>query len=206
MVATITFYDEDNFPFEGLVQTTVDDTLRDILYAWQDNGLAGSHPVTTGGFSGSVPPGGTAGFSGTSYTYGDGTTGISFEVTGQLYYYFSPLTGTVPGATNHTLYGSIDTITIGAGLDASGVTTEAITFTFDDPIVGALAEGRTNDVHDVIWGLMNGSVTGATDSLGTISTGGLIDRLEDNGIDVDDVFADIVGLSPFAESELLLAA
>jgi len=200
-------YDEDNFPFDGLVQTTVNDSLRDILYAWQDFGLAGSHPVTTGGFSGSVP-GGNPSFSGTQYTYSIDSAGTSFHVTGELYYYFSGVSGpNVPGAVNHTLYGRIDTITIGAGTDSGGVTDQAITFDFTcDPIDGELLDGRTNDVHDTIWGLMNGSVTGATDGLLTVSTGGLIDRLEDRGIDVDDVFADIVGEPCGCGSELLLAA
>lgn len=198
MTATIPFYDEDVFP-GGL---DVSDTLRDVLYEWQNNGLAGSHPANTGGFF----PGP---FSGTSYSYGDATLGYSFQVTGDLNYYFAGVSEpTVPGATNHTLYGEIDTITIGAGLDdvTGEVTTPLFTFTFDDPLEGDLLDGRTNVVHDVIWGLMNGSVTGATDSLGTISPGGLIAALEDNGLDVDLSVADLTGSSFLAESELLLAA
>ncbi|RIA46207.1 heme acquisition protein HasA [Hephaestia caeni] len=201
-------YDDANFPLDDFfVQTTVNNTLREILYAWQDNGLAGSHPITTGGFSGSVP-GGNPTFSGTQYTYSIGGSGTSFHVTGELYYYFAGVSQpAVPGATDHTLYGRIDSITIGAGTDSGGVTDQAITFDFScDPIYGALLDGRTNDVHDAIWGLMNGSVTGATDGLLTVSTGGLIDRLEDRDIDVDDVFATIVGAPCGCDSELLLAA
>lgn len=198
MTATISFYDEDEFP-GGL---DASDTLRDVLYEWQDSGLSGSHPTNTGGFYGGTT------FSGTSYSYVNSSGSYSFQVTGDLHYYFAGVSQPpVSGATNHTLYGEIDTITIGAGLDGSGnVTTPIFTFTFDDPLEGDLLDGRTNVVHDVIWGLMNGSVSGATDSLGTISPGGLIAALEDNGLDVDLSVADLTGSSLLAESELLLAA
>ncbi len=191
MTATITDYDESQFP-GGL---DLDDSLLSVLEAWEQSGLAGTHPTNPGGFFG-----GTA-FSGTSYAFNDSSLGYSFEVEAAsgstLNYDFG----------THTLYGSIAQITIGAGLDTSGnVTTPIFEFTFDAALTGTLAQGRTNDVHDTIWGLMNGSVTGATDSIGTISTGGLVDRLVDGGIDVNDSVADIVGASFASESELLLAA
>lgn len=198
MTATISFYDDTEFPFG----TDMSDTLRTVLTEWQDSGLSGSHPTNTGGFFGGTT------FSGTSYSYVSGTGNYSFQVTGDLDYYFAGVSSPpVAGATNHTLYGEIDTITIGGGLDGSGnVTTPIFTFDFDAPLVGDLLDGRTNVVHDVIWGLMNGSVTGATDSLGTISPGGLIDALEDNGLDVDLSVADLTFPSLLSESELLLAA
>ncbi|WP_336963771.1 heme acquisition protein HasA [Sphingobium aquiterrae] len=206
MTVTISFYDEDNFPLDDtFVQTTVDNTNREILYAWQDNGLSGSHPTTTGLFYTNGSP---SGLSGDTFVYSISGQNSSVQVTGNLTYHFGA--AGAPAAETHILYGSIDSITIGAGSDSGGnITSPAITYTFDTPIVGTLAEGRANDVHDVIWGLMNGSVTGASDSIGTVSQGGLINALEENGLDVDvpfDSVADVVGLSAFSESELLLAA
>jgi heme acquisition protein HasA len=203
MTATITDWDEDNFPVDDdLIQTTVDNTIREILYAWQDNGLSGSHPnLATGVFYTNGVP---SGLSGDTFVYSIGGQNSSVTVTGNLTYQFTP---GVPASETHILYGSISSVTIGAGTDAGGnITSPAVTFSFSTPIVGTEAEGRGNDVHDVVWGLMNGSVDGATDSIGTPTQGGLIHALEENGLDVDQVFADAVGLSPLSESELLLAA
>ncbi|MGI9377324.1 MAG: heme acquisition protein HasA [Tsuneonella suprasediminis] len=188
MTATISFYDEDEFP--GSYDLC--DSLNDVLQAWDSSGLAGTHPTNTGGFYG-----GTV-FSGTSYSFVSSSGNYSFQATSA-----SGTTLDYDFAT-HTLHGTLETITIGAGLDSSGnVTTPILTFTFDDPLEGDLSDGRENVVHDVIWGLMNASVDGA-DSSSSVSQGGLIAALEDNGIDVSDSVADIVGVS--CSEELLLAA
>lgn len=81
-----------------------------------------------------------------------------------------------------------------------------ITFTFDQPVVGDVSEGRANDTHDVIWGLMNGSVSGADDRLGSGTHGGLLTALETNGLDVDMSIADLVGHNFATEADLALAA
>lgn len=201
MSAYISDYDEDNFP----LFTSAEDTLRDVLLEFQNSGVAGEHTggANAGGFFGGDS------FNGTSYGYTSTTVdGYAFLATGDLHYYFPPLNGSVgDGPTSHTLWGSLESITLGAGVSNAGVVVDPfITFTFDQPLYGDISEGRTNVVHDIIWGLMNGSVTGASDSLGTISQGGLIAALENNGLDVDVSVADLVGSFAFTETELALAA
>ncbi|ANF58972.1 heme acquisition protein HasA [Halotalea alkalilenta] len=198
MAASISSYDENWFP-DG---TGLNDSLYDVLIAFQNNGLEGSHPNNTGGFYG----GGS--FSGTSYSYVDASLGFAFQATGDLNYYFPPLNGNVgDGPTSHTLWGSIDSITLGGGLNSDGSVADAfITFTFDEAITGDVSEGRTNDVHDVIWGLMNGSVVGADDSIGTGTNGGLVQALIDNGLDVDASIASLVGTASATDADLALAA
>ncbi|MBO1112228.1 heme acquisition protein HasA [Bordetella petrii] len=201
MSATISAYDEDNFPFGY----SADDSVRDVLLEFQNSGVAGEH---TGGPNEGGFFGGNA-FNGTSYGFTSTTVdGYAFLATGDLHYYFPPFNGSVgDGPTAHTLWGTLESITLGSGITSSGAVVDPfVTFTFDDPLYGDIADGRTNVVHDIIWGLMNGSVTGASDSAGTISQGGLIAALEDNGLDVDQAFADLVGSSAATETELALAA
>lgn len=200
MTASISQYDEDYFPSF----TSADDLLRDVLLEFQNSGVAGEHTgvPNEGGFFGGDS------FNGSAYGYTSATVdGYAFLATGDLHYYFPPFNGSVgDGPTSHTLWGTLESITLGAGISNGTVVNPFITFTFDQPLVGDIADGRANVVHDIIWGLMNGSVSGASDSLGTISQGGLIAALEANGLDVDVSVADLVGASTLSDSELLLAA
>ncbi|MCE8037393.1 MULTISPECIES: heme acquisition protein HasA [unclassified Halomonas] len=198
MTASVTHFDE-SFELDGI---NLESTLYDALIEFQQSGLEGSHPANTGGFNGGDM------FNGTSYSYYDADLGFAFQATGQLSYYFPPLNGSPgDGPTSHTLWGEIDTITLGVGLNENSgeVIDQWITFTFDTPITGDVSEGRENDVHDVIWGLMNGSVEGADDSIGTGTNGGLIAALENNGLDPSQVeLADLVGVGA-ASSDLDVA-
>ncbi|VGO10056.1 hypothetical protein AMB3_2456 [plant metagenome] len=202
MSAYISDYDEDFFPDF----TSADDDLRTVLTEFQNNGVQGEHTSAPnyGGFFGGDT------FNGTSYGYTSTLVdGFAFLATGSLSYYFPPLNGSVgDGPVSHTLHGSITSITLGAGVSDTGVVDKPfLTFNFDTPLVGDIADGRTNVVHDVIWGLMNGSVSGASDSLGTVSNGGLLAALQANGLTLDGVsIADLVGASALSETEVALAA
>jgi heme acquisition protein HasA len=154
----------------GNLLDTFDATGADVLEHGEDN---------PGGFFTDGQSTGLSGqyYAGTSTT----TTNYSYSINageGNSLYY---------DITSHTLYGTIESITIGSGLNGDGtVTNELLTLDFsDDPITGTLEEGRTNDVHDVVWGLMNSSTTGASDSAGTVSNGGLQGYLTALGIDLD---------------------
>lgn len=180
--------------------TSVNDTLEDVLLEFEDAGMAGSHPDTTGSFAGSPANAWTPGLAGSSYTYGNATLDYGFQVTGDLYYYFNSVVtpgGAGSGAPDHTLFGRIDEITLYTDSDNDGQFDDNpfLTIDFDStPINGSLAAG--NDVHNVVWNLMQGS------------TSGLEAELIERGIDLTDTVADLVAGSPWAlaESELLLAA
>ncbi|MCD9030776.1 heme acquisition protein HasA [Luteimonas sp. Y-2-2-4F] len=199
MSAYVTQYNETLFPEGGY---TVNDPLFDVLRAFDDSGVAGEHTGVPnyGGFWG-----GDA-FSGTSYGFTSATVdGYAFVATGNLTYDFP----------THTLWGSLESITLGAGVTSTGeVVSPFLTIEFDAALQGTLAEGRANVVHDVLWGLMNGSVDGASDSAGTVSPGGLIAALEDQGVTagttVADLYvpgaADLVGDFAVTETEYALAA
>ncbi|MEI2417010.1 heme acquisition protein HasA [Orrella sp. JC864] len=202
MSAYISDYDEVWFP-DG---TSADNDLRTVLTAFEENGVAGEHTDVPnfGGFFGGD------GFNGSSYGYTSTLVdGFAFLATGDLHYYFPPFNGAPnPDYTPHTLHGTLTSITLGAGVDQAGnVVDPFITFTFDDPLVGNLADGRENVVHDIIWGLMNGSVSGADDSAGTGTQGGLLAALQANGLQLDGVsIADLVGGALATETEWALAA
>lgn len=201
MSVSLILGDDDNFPVVNNVQLTTAASLEEVLNAWENPAMAGSHPDTTGEFSGTADnswPSLIPGLSGDTYTYGNDTLGYAFEVTGDLYYYFNSfITPGGAGQTSdtHVVFGEIETITIStstADIDGTSL------FTFDftgDEIASALSEGDDGDVFEIIYGLMNGS----TDALQTVLS-------TDYGVDLTDSVADLVAASPLAESELLLAA
>ncbi|MFY3161331.1 heme acquisition protein HasA [Achromobacter xylosoxidans] len=200
MSAYISSFDPSHFPYI----TTPDNSLRVVLEMFQDDGVRGEHTgvPNSGGFFG----GGF--FSGTEYGYTSKTVdGYAFVASGDLNYYFPPFSGAkMAGATPHTLWGTLESVTLGAGVDKAGhVVDPFITFTFDTPLHGDLADGRGNVTHDIIWGLMNGSVEGADDRLGSGTHGGLMAALEDNHLDVDMSIADLVAHNFATETDLALA-
>ncbi|MGJ8516434.1 heme acquisition protein HasA [Carnimonas bestiolae] len=168
---------------------TLDDSLKAVLQAFQQSGLEGSHPNNTGGFQGGDM------FSGSSYSYADSELGFAFKAEGDLHYYFPPISGPSQGDNipAHTLWGEIDSITLGGGLNGNGseVIDPLFTIDFSTPIEGALDEGRANDVHDIVYGLMNGSVEGYGDD----NHGGLLAALQDQGVNLDASVADVVGIA-----------
>ncbi|WP_165497322.1 heme acquisition protein HasA [Phytopseudomonas dryadis] len=181
-------YNSNYFP-----STFTGGDLEDLLLAFQDVGVDGEHPANTGGF---YTNGVSSGLSGDTYAFANTGTNFAFSAVGDLAYNFSA----------HALYGTLQQLTLGGGLNADGTVSSAfITFDFGTtPLVATAAEGRDNAVHDVIWGLMNGSVEGATDSAGTPNDGGLLAVLDAAGL-LDDVIV-TTGSAAFSESELLLAA
>ncbi|OBX35931.1 hemophore HasA [Halomonas elongata] len=178
-------YDESNFP-----DSFSSGSLESLLLAFEDEGVAGEHPANTGGFyTDGVDTTGT--LQGDTYAMANNDGAFAFSATGDLSYNF--------GA--HALTGTLETLTLGGGLNNDGtVADDFITFTFDDPIVSENS-GRDNTVHDVIWGLMNGSVEGADDSAGTVNDGGLLAVLDDAGIS-----SDVIGVSATSDADLALAA
>lgn len=198
----ISQYDEAMFPFS----VSVDDSLREVLEAFVDSNVArpDADVLYEGRFEGA-----NSAFHGTKYVFDSvRVEGYAFQVAGDLHYYYPPFNGEAgDGPTPETVWGTLDSITLGASIDSGGdVVDPFVTFTFDDPLYGDLVDGRANVVHDIIWGLVNGSLTGASDSLGTISQGGLLATLQSNGLDVDQMFADLVGIPIFTDIDLALAA
>ncbi|RKF17556.1 hypothetical protein D6851_16520 [Altericroceibacterium spongiae] len=196
MSVSLILGDDDNFTNP----LSVADSLEDVLNAWENPAMAGSHPDTTGEFSGTADNSWSSlipDLSGDAYTYGNDTLGYAFEVTGDLYYFFNDII--TPGGAGqttdtHVVFGEIETITIStsmADIDGSAL------FTFDftgDEITSALSEGQNGDIFEIIDDLMNGS----TDTLQTVLS-------TDYGVNLADSVADLVAASPLSE-ELLLAA
>ncbi len=183
-------YDEDRFPGEF-----VSGTLEELLLEFQEEGIDGEHPDNTGGFyvDGSLSP---DPFSGDTYAFSLDGGDFAFSATGNLTYDFP----------SHTLHGTLEGLSLGGGLNSDGtVDSDFITFTFDEPLVGDLADGRENLVHDVIWGLMNGSVEGFDDSAGTGTQGGLLAVLDDAGILGEAIPASVTGVAA-SEFDFALAA
>lgn len=181
-------YDANEFP----LGFSSGGTLESLLLAYQDTGVPGEHPTNTGGF---YTNGVASGLSGDTYAMSLGDGSFSFSAVGTLSYNFS----------SHSLYGTLQQVTLGGGLNTNGtVSSPLITFDFGNtPLTATAAEGRDNAVHDVIWGLMNGSIEGATDSASTPNDGGLLAVLEAAGL-TDDIIT--TAGSSLSESELLLAA
>ncbi|MCE8025255.1 heme acquisition protein HasA [Billgrantia aerodenitrificans] len=183
-------YDESNFPPVFPPPTT----LEELLVGFEDFGVPGEHPDNTGGFYTSGNP---SGLSGDTYAFSIDGGAFAFSAVGNLAYDFS----------SHTLHGTLEGLTLGGGLNSDGtVSNDFITFTFDDPLVGSLSEGRENVVHDIIWGLMNGSVQGADDSAGTGTQGGLLAVLDDAGLLDDPIPAPTTGVAETSDFDLALAA
>lgn len=200
MTAFISYIDDH------LSAATMEDSLKKMLLAFQSTGAEGEHtdmPNSGGFFGGNM-------FNGTEYAYTSKTVAnYAFVAEGDIHYFFPPFSGHAgDGPTAHTVWGELDSITLGAGVDKAGhVVDPLITFTFDAPIFGDVSEGRGNSVHDIVWGLMNGHVDGgAQDKLGTVSHGGLLVALEENGLHTDYSIADLVAHNFVTETDLALAA
>lgn len=182
-------YDENYFP-----GTFVSGSLESLLLTFQSEGVSGEHPANTGGFyqNGSLS---SNPFAGDTYAMALDGGDFAFSATGSLSYNFG----------DHALTGTLETLTLGGGLNSDGtVADDFITFTFDDPIT-ASHDGRGNEVHDIIWGLMNGSVEGANDSAGTGTNGGLLAVLDDAGLLGDAIPASVTGVSA-SDFDFALAA
>ncbi|MGO1771219.1 heme acquisition protein HasA [Halomonas sp. H2] len=183
-------YDENNFPGEFAVGS-----LESLLLAFQSDGVDGEHPANTGGFyeDGSLS---SNPFSGDTYAMALNGGDFAFSATGDITYDFP----------SHTLHGTLTGLTLGGGLNSDGtVSDDFITFDFNAPLDGDLADGRENAVHDVIWGLMNGSVEG-WDSSSSVSQGGLLAVLDDAGLLGDAIPASATGVQEFSEFDFALAA
>jgi len=167
-------------------------TLEDLLLDFQKSGVPGEHPVNTGGF---YTNGSSSIFSGDTYAFANTASDFAFSAVGDLGYDFA----------QRAVYGTLQQLTLGGGLNDNGtVSSPLITFDFGTtPLTATASQGRDNAVHDVIWGLMNGSVEGATDRAGTPNDGGLLAVLDAAGLS-DDIIT--TAGSSFSESELLLAA
>ncbi|OLU29457.1 hypothetical protein BVH03_10270 [Pseudomonas sp. PA15(2017)] len=170
-------------------------SLEALLLDFETNGAAGEHDsgnpggINTGGF---YTAGVASGLAGDTYAQSNGE-GFAFSAYGSLSYNFAA----------HSLTGTVQSISLGSYLNTDGTVGDPfITFNFDS-LTSGTETGRDNAVHDVIWGLMNGSVQGAEDSAGTVNDGGLLALLDAAGLS-DDIIT--TGSASFSESELLLAA
>ena len=186
-------YDETWFPIDF-----TSGTLESLLLEFQESGAPGEHDdsnpggINTGGF---YTNGFNSGLAGDTYAMANAGGDFAFSATGTLSYNFA----------DHALTGTLESVTLGSFLNDDGtVTNDFITFTFDDPIV-ASHDDRGNEVHDIIWGLMNGSVEGFNDSANTGTNGGLLAVLEDAGIAGDAIPASVTGVAA-SDFDFALAA
>ncbi|HCR97152.1 MAG: heme acquisition protein HasA [Halomonas sp.] len=186
-------YDENNFP-ELFIPGS---SLESLLLEFEESGAPGEHSddnpggINEGGF---FTNGVGSGLAGDTYAMANNEGAFAFSATGDLSYNFA----------DHALTGTLESLTLGSHLLNGEVVNDFITFTFDDPIV-ASHNGRGNEVHDIIWGLMNGSVEGADDSAGTGTNGGLLAVLDDAGLLGDAIPASVTGVST-SEFDFALAA
>ncbi|PMR72840.1 heme acquisition protein HasA [Billgrantia endophytica] len=120
------------------------------------------------------------------------------------------------GVPFHTLYGSLDSLEFGTGLeqwDETGDGNFALGETYLDisglDLFGELSEGQANVVHEVVWGLMGGE----TDALADV----INDILADYNLTVDSTFAElelaglagpasVTGVTEVSDFDLALAA
>lgn len=186
-------YDETYFPSTFVPGSS----LESLLLEFQKSGAPGEHDnenpggINTGGF---YTNGAESGLAGDTYAMANNEGAFAFSATGDLSYNFA----------DHALTGTLESVTLGSFLNNDGtVTNDFITFTFDDPLFADSSEGRDNEVHDVIWGLMNGSVQGAEDSAGTPNDGGLLTALDD--ILGDAIPASVTGVAA-SDFDFALAA
>ncbi|SDL23720.1 heme acquisition protein HasA [Franzmannia pantelleriensis] len=183
-------YDQANFPDIFPPPST----LEELLVGFEDYGVSGEHPGNTGGFYTNGSP---SGLSGDTYAMALDGGDFAFSAVGDLSYDFA----------QHALYGTLEELTLGGGLNSDGtVSSDFITFTFENPLTADQSEGRDNDIHDVIWGLMNGSVDGAEDSAGTPNGGGLLAVLDDAGLLDDPIPAPTTGVASTSDLDVALAA
>lgn len=160
---------------------TVDEYLSEWATGFSSAGHGGTN---TGGFN-------TGLFGGSQYaTYGTGSDYAFIadsDAANGLHYVFNP---TLPAGSNqnHYLYGSLDNVSLGydlaggSGTDFS-LANDVVTFSGLD-LDSVLGAGRTgNEVHQVIFGLMQGNTSaleGVLDSL-----------LATYNVSTDNTFADI---------------
>lgn len=168
-------YNESYFPYDYYE----DDSLEDVLNAWADNGIPGTHAnpnINTGGFFNNGAP---SGLSGDTYAFTTGS-GYAFSVYGSMSYNIG----------THVLSGDIQSITFGGSLDVGGeVYNPFLTICFDPQI--------TDDttVHNIVWGLMNANVQPLLDVLAN-----------DYNVDLTDTIAslgDPYGVDCGCDSELV---
>lgn len=184
------------------------DSLHAVLEDFDNSAVRGEHirDFNFGSFHGGATP-----FEGTSYSFesreapkqGDGTHGYAFEANGNLHYDFS----------HHTLYGELDSVELGAKLDSSGhVNDPGLTIRFDQPLTANYSEGSANPVHQVVWGLMNGSVDGSQNNGQPLDNSGLVAALSHEGIDLNASLESVghavgmAGIAAQTESDYSLAA
>lgn len=146
-------------------------TVDQYLSEWATGFVTAGHGTTnTGGFN-------NGGFNGSQYaTQGTNNSDYAFiagsDTTNGLHYVFNPA---LPASSNqnHYLYGSLDSVSLGYDLTGGSGTNfalggDVVTFSGLD-LDAALGAGRTgNDVHQVIFGLMQGNTSALESVLDTL--------------------------------------
>lgn len=162
-------------------------TVDSYLNFWSTGFKTADHGAgNTGGFSNGT-------FSGDQYATSGSNSSYAFiadsDTSNGLNYVFNPV---LPASStqNHYLWGELDNVSLGQQLGGGGgsdytLSNFVVTFQGLD-LSSALGAGRVegaNDVHDVIYGLMQGN-TSALESV-------LDSLLADYGVSTDNTFADI---------------
>ncbi|QXH46253.1 heme acquisition protein HasA [Pseudomonas xanthosomatis] len=162
-------------------------TVDSYLAFWSNGFKTADHGEgNTGGFSNGT-------FDGDQYATRGASSSYAFiadsDTSNGLHYVFNP---TLPASStqNHYLWGELDNVSLGqtlGGGSGSDYTLSNFVVTFGGlDLSSALGDGRVagaNDVHDVIYGLMQGN-TSALESV-------LDNLLADYGVSTDNTFADI---------------
>lgn len=146
-------------------------TVDQYLSEWATGFVTAGHGTSnTGGFN-------NGGFNGSQYaTHGTNNSDYAFiadsDTANGLHYVFNPA---LPASSNqnHYLYGSLDNVSLGYDLTGGNGTdfslgNDVVTFSGLD-LDAALGAGRTgNEVHQVIYGLMQGNTSALESVLDTL--------------------------------------
>jgi len=144
------------------------------------HGYSNTGGFNTGSFDGSQYA--THGASGSDYAFIAGS-----DTTNGLHYVFNPALPASSNA-NHYLWGSLDNVSLGYLLDGGNgsnytLDSEVVTFSGLD-LDAALGAGRAgNEVHQTIYGLMQGDTTALASVIN--------DLLAAYNVDTSDTFADV---------------
>ncbi|MEC5344548.1 heme acquisition protein HasA [Brenneria populi] len=143
-------------------------SISEYLDAWSAEFGDVNHTV------GNVTENNTGGFYG-----GTTTSGTQYAITSTNNDYSAliaegDLTYTLFNDPAHTLYGTLDSVSLGDGLQGGGSTgteyyLDAPQVSFDGlDITSDISEGQSGAVHQIVYGLMSGDVTPLNDALSSI--------------------------------------
>ncbi|SDJ68655.1 heme acquisition protein HasA [Billgrantia gudaonensis] len=170
-------------------------TLADYLDSWSFNFNNSNHGSSnTGGFNSGGLSGEEYAISGANNSYAfiagsDTTDGLAYDI------------------NNHVLSGELDNVQFGHGLNGpSGGSFGLTDWELSIDGLDASGSGAGNDVHDIVWGLMNGDTSELEDYIVSES---LLTQSEFDTAELGDLFplpASATGVQETSDLDVALAA